>query len=124
MSKRSSFNNPRWVNKKNNQKLHKMGLDFFLDIRMIELFIYTNTFSKDGGGFSISVNSREDDSIKVCDIEEEIKRTLRYQGLDFWEKLEYEDFNNEKLEYAKQFTRRKFPRWFQDNAKHFIGDNP
>jgi hypothetical protein len=124
MSKRSSFNNPRWVNKKdNNKKLHKMGIDYFIDMKMIELFLYTNTYSKNGGGFSITVNSREDDAIRVCDIEEDIKSTLRYRGLDFWENIEYENLNNDKLEHAKQFARKKFPRWFQDNAKHFMGDS-
>lgn len=124
MGKRSSFNNPRWINKKDNSKLHKMGIDHFIDIKMIEMVVYTCTYREsnfnDYNGFLIKLREKQNDEITVSDIEEEIRHTLKWQGLDFFEKMEYEERDKERLEHAKEFVRKKFPRWFQDNAKHFM----
>jgi hypothetical protein len=125
MRKRSSFNNPRWQSKEDkNNKMHKMGIDYFIDLKMIELLIYDNTYhDMDRSGFEVKINSKGEDLLTVSDIEEAIRRTLQWEGLNFWESMEYKELDNDKLEYAKEFTRKKFPRWVQANARHFIGDS-
>jgi hypothetical protein len=122
MGKRSSLNNPRWVNKKQNIKLHKMGIDFFITLEMLEKLVYYNTY-REGEGFSVNIHEKSNDSIKTGDIEEALRFTLKYKGLDFWVNMDNEDINEERMEHAKLFVKRKFPRWHQDNARHFMEDN-
>lgn len=57
------------------------------------------------------INYSDKDSLTKKEVEKELRQKLEWGGRDWIEKKEYEEFNKEKMERAKQIILKLYPKW-------------
>jgi hypothetical protein len=120
-NKKSSLSNPLWKSKSSGNKLHPVSIKHFISLKMIIAFIYDLT------SYNVNTKSYEvSDELKNLanferDFLNKLKTELKWSGLNYFESL-LDEINEESDRYraAEKFARKKFSKWFNDNAKNFI----
>lgn len=104
-----------------------MTIKHWITLEMMILFAYENCgmqWEVDGNYYRIRISTNEEDKITPKIFEGELKTKLRWEGQDYFERLEYNleynDKEEEKYEYCKKFVKKLYPNWFKTNATDFI----
>lgn len=57
------------------------------------------------------INYSDKDSLTKKEVEKELRQKLEWEGKNWIEGMEYKEFNEEKMEKAKQIILKLYPKW-------------
>ena len=126
--RRSSLKEPRWHKRgKPEVKLHPMSIKVWITVEMMIWLAYDNCLLKMDSSsdkvssYYIRIRDKEDSEITNAMFEKELKSKLQWEGQDYFEKASYEmSEGTARHEAAETFVKRRYPKWFNTNARNFI----
>jgi hypothetical protein len=121
MAKKSSLSQPLWRNKNTSDKLHPVTIKHFISLKMIIAFIYENTtYNVELEQYQVSNQIKELKNFH-SDFLKKLKDELRWEGIRYFENIIDEmDKDTDRYNVAENFAKKKFTKWFNENALNFI----